>query len=215
MKKSTEEKPEKETKIKWFSAKDLNELQTAIAKGRIKVTKHFDLSSLASIRIDRVLAVPAYDSSKKAWSLVYNIDQDTNNAYMREWKKGPGRFLKQDFINLSKGKTTGNSDAYMEIFYVSKEKFIKKALIRKINAVEDESEENRKAREEDYDSNGLLNGEIDGVKYSVIKIVGGNENYSKREIVSKIEDFKELNEKVEEYENQEASQDEIQQEPLF
>jgi hypothetical protein len=178
-------------KIKWFKTPEVKELQEAIDKNKIKIKKKVDIASIKCLRIDHVtLSISKED-------VMYQLDDLTNNHYMNEWKQGPGRWIRKDVKNFAAGRRTfADSDygPYMEICYASKDGFLKKALIRLILEFStDMTEEEFKDKKKDLEDNNILNGKFNRIPYSIIKIVGANEEYAKREIISKdVEDLESL-----------------------
>lgn len=177
------------TKIKWFKALEIHELQNAIEKGKIKIKKHVDIRKMSIIRVDHVTINIQIDD------VIYKLEDNTNNNYIAEWKKGPGHFIRKDIrkgtVVLS-GKEIG---PYVEICYASKDGFLKKALIRVAYELTDSelTEEGLVEEIKKWDSYNILHGKIQGLYYTIIKIVGANEDYSKKEILTKdIENLEEL-----------------------
>lgn len=176
-------------KIKWFKAVDINELQNAILKKKYKIKKQVDISKMKMIRIDHVTI--SIDNS----DVIYSLEDITNNNYIADWKQGPGKFIRKDIKKNMVIRPNVDFGPYVEICYSSKEGFLKKALIRIAYELQnpDLTEEQLKDEILEWEKYHLLNGKINNLDYTIIKIVGADENYSKKEILSRtIENLEDL-----------------------
>lgn len=178
MRRKKEEESPKTIKFKWFKSNDIKALQEAIDKMKFKIRQPVDIRTYKIFRIDYVsISINGND-------VIYSIDESVNNHYIDEWKKGPGGFIRND---IKRGQLYLSMDGtYKEIIYANKEGYLLKALIRIYPEYRlDCSEEDSKKFFEEQGEIGNLHGKFENKWFTIIKIVGANEDYSKREIVEK------------------------------
>lgn len=178
MRKKKEEESQKTIKFKWHKVNDVKALQEAIDGMKFKIKQPVDIRTYKVFRLDHV------SISINENEVMYSIDESVNNHYIDEWKKGPGGFIRKD---IKRGRLYLSMDGtYKEIIYANQEGYLLKALIRVYPEYrEDCSEEVSKKFFEEQEEIGNLHGKFENKWFTIIKIVGANEDYSKREIVEK------------------------------
>lgn len=178
MRKKKEEESQKTIKFKWHKVNDVKALQEAIDGMKFKIKQPVDIRIYKVFRLDHV------SISINENEVMYSIDESVNNHYIDEWKKGPGGFIRKD---IKRGRLYLSMDGtYKEIIYANQEGYLLKALIRVYPEYrEDCSEEDSKKFFEEQEEIGNLHGKFENKWFTIIKIVGANEDYSKREIVEK------------------------------
>lgn len=178
MRKKKEEESQKTIKFKWHKVNDVKALQEAIDGMKFKIKQPVDIRTYKVFRLDHV------SISINENEVMYSIDESVNNHYIDEWKKGPGGFIRKD---IKRGRLYLSMDGtYKEIIYANQEGYLLKALIRVYPEYrEDCSEEDSKKFFEEQEEIGNLHGKFENKWFTIIKIVGANEDYSKREIVEK------------------------------
>lgn len=178
MRKKKEEESQKTIKFKWHKVNDVKALQEAIDGTKFKIKQPVDIRTYKVFRLDHV------SISINENEVMYSIDESVNNHYIDEWKKGPGGFIRKD---IKRGRLYLSMDGtYKEIIYANQEGYLLKALIRVYPEYrEDCNEEDIKKFFEEQEEIGNLHGKFENKWFTIIKIVGANEDYSKREIVEK------------------------------
>lgn len=211
MRKKKEEESQKTIKFKWHKVNDVKALQEAIDGMKFKIKQPVDIRTYKVFRIDYV------SISINENEVMYSIDESVNNHYIAEWKKGPGGFIRKD---IKRGRLFLSHDGtYKEIIYANQEGYLLKALIRVYPEYrEDCNEEDFKKFFEEQEEIGNLHGKFENKWFTIIKIVGANEDYSKREIVEKeIEEDSDIDYSTTDFSDYQPEEDtpEEQQSALF